>query len=322
MKTRKDYKSLSDSVLQTDLDWIKSADFYECSLSPKELVEAKKRILDQQGDYFKEVKKLFNDIKLDEVSQELFRKSLVQLEIINKATEKKYSKTLNLVDQNAKTLKVGESKTWDFDYKDVNGNKKHLWLGIEQKEKIISSANLNIDTHEEKINTITKPYLKYYKMEYDPKTQSFTKKDYISKKHFEELISEYSRCNTKNEFGIGEELYTMTASDGSRFVITDSRDDSFIDPLTGKSANSFKDGFENLNMYKITPDGQNIQMTAKDVTDMVEQNGITMGDINSRNAGGKSLNIKPGEVIKNVGHGAKTFIRDFHGMDASTTTRV
>lgn len=299
---------------------------YSYGLSPKEIVEAKKNIEDRfHGTYYQNVENMIPNGKMDKVSQELFIKGLTQLEIINMATAKETQEELKAIEDFKDKLPSNSAHDYKrLTYKDINGNPQVLQVGVEKYYVTTKKREISPDTHEERIVTETKPAYKYYEKKFDARTNDYTDVKYISESEFNEKIGTYCRCNVKNEQGIGEEMFSLNADDGTRFIITDARDDTYVDPMTGKSANSFEDGFKEINMYRVTPDGQKIQMTKNDVVEMVKQNGINIKDINSRNTHGKGLGFsgKMEQAGQKAGEITKKVIKNSLGMDLTTSTRA
>lgn len=244
------------------------------SLSPKEIANSFSRA---NNNYEEELNKFGG--QLDEVTEHLFSKAYEQLEYINTATKNEYDRERNYIDQDTATLANGDSKTYDISYTDVHGQEISEKIGVEKGY----------------------PNDKYFYL--DESNPHGPQREYISESDFNDRLSTSIRNKVKAEHGIGEELYTLTADDGSKLVITDARDDS-------AKANSFKDGFKDINMYHIAPDGTKTQMTKDDVQALIQGNGVTKGDIDKGKTHKLSLSNMAkaaGKVAEHTKNTARTF---------------
>lgn len=254
------------------------------SLSPAEIIASKNRALGLNGKYSQE-RDEFTNGRLDSVTKGMFKKTLEQLEYINQATAKEFKKEKKSINSDIKNMNVGDKKEWDISYRDVNGNNVQSTIGVEKCGK----KN------------------KYYFI--DNETGN---KEYTSRNDFDQRLNTSIRNKVKDEHGIGSSLYTLTADDGTKFTITDARDDN-------AKHNSFKDGFKDINMYVEKPDGTKKQMTKKDVDEMVKQNGITNSDVQR----GRTHKMDIGKAAKNVGKALKRGFEELeNNMGNSTSTRA
>ena len=245
------------------------------SLSPDEIINS---LNQSKKNYEGELNK-FNG-QLDEVTEHLFSKAYEQLEYINSATKKEYDRERSYIEQDTATLNNGDSKTYDISYTDVHGQEISEKIGVEKGY----------------------PNDKYFYL--DESNPHGPQREYISESDFNNRLSTSVRNKVKAEYGIGEELYTLTADDGSKLVITDARDDS-------SKANSFKDGFKDINMYHIAPDGTKTQMTKDDVQALVQGNGVSKDDVDK----GRTHKLSLSEMAKDIGSKAKTAARSFNSLE-------
>ena len=215
-------------------------------LGPKDMVSAH---INGRKHFQSEFNKISDINKLDKVTQKMMIRAYDQLEVINEASRQRYEERKEQFEDEIKSMKKGENKTWDNSYTNYEGQETRDTIGVEK----------NIDGQ-----------TKYYYIEDNPKHGP--QKIYISEDKFYERISDTTRNEVKAEQGLGREMYTLTADDGSKFIITDSRDDD-------EKANSFNDGCKDINMYHVAPDGSVTQMNKEDVKAMITANGITEQDM-------------------------------------------
>lgn len=254
------------------------------SLSVDEMIAAKNRVLGSKGTYNKELEGVRNG-DLNPVASDMFKGALEQLAYINEATKKEYNIEKGAIDKEISGLGSGESREWDISYKDVDGNSVQSKIGVEK------DGNKN----------------KFYFV--DPDTGT---KEYTSRKDFNERLNTSVRNRVKDEHGIGSELYTLSASDGTKFVITDAKDDS-------KAQKDFKNGFKDINMYVVKPDGERTQMTKQDVSAMVQENGITRSEV----ARGITDNLDVENIAKNVAKAVQKLKQDIESnIGLTTSTRA
>ena len=165
---------------------------YSYGLSPKELAEAKRNVIKGDSSFYLDARKMVPNGRMDNVSRELFVKALTQLEIINQAVAKVQTKTMNSINKSKEEMEIGQSKTWQFKYKDINGNDREMNLGIEKREVAITKTVISEDTHEEMKITEYQPAYRYYILNNNQDGQD---KQYISESDFNNYIGDYNRCN-------------------------------------------------------------------------------------------------------------------------------
>lgn len=259
------------------------------SLSPSEMIIAQKEAiykyqngLDRSG--IKE---------LDPVTEKMFTRAFDTLEEINIATRNEYEAERTNIDRDIEAMQVGEEKTWDNSYKTFEGQEITDTIGIEKGK----NGNNNY----------------FYLDESNPRVGP--QKVYITENEFNARLSDSVRNRVKAEQGIGKELYTLTADDGNKFIITDARDDD-------EKSNSFNDGFKEINMYHVAPDGSITQMKKEDVQALIEANGVTAKDIDKGKTSVLTLEniIKAFEKSKETRRDVKRFFEE--NMGNSTTTRA
>ena len=271
---------------------------YSYSLNMQEKIEAKQAAINR---YHNDLQQMFpGQEKLDKVTESLFTQGLLQLESINQATANRTNANLEAMYEDQQNMNNGDSKTWDCSYNDVDGNHQNLYLGYEKQSVGVNGQEKDV--------------FRYYEMEINPKTQQWDK-FYISENEFEEKLSFSNRNKVKEEQGIGRELYSLTAKDGSKFFITDAKDDS-------RDANSFDDGFTDINMYHQAKDKQITQMTKDDVKNMVQENGITIAEVEAKRTNKPTLGFTK-KTAKDLGKTTvKELVKQANGMDTMTSTRA
>lgn len=218
------------------------------SLSPAERIEVAKKVKEQveNGQDFQNLK--------DENTRYMLMKAYTQLEIVNKATSKAYNEYRTQLDQDISKMANGEIKNINLEYKDRNGNQVKDIVGVGK------DRDGNVYYYEEKYRRDGMPIVKN-----------------IDEDDFGSRVSACIRNNIKDEQGIGQNLYEMTDDEGNKLVITDARDDT-------SKQNSFRDGLRDVNVYRVSADGNKEQMTQKDLTAVIQASGINKESINRKKA--------------------------------------
>ena len=254
------------------------------SLSVDEQITATNNVLGKNGKYARELEGMRN-VDLDPVASEMFKNALVKLEYVNVATNKEFKIEKDSIDNEIAGMKSGDNKEWDISYKDGNGNNIQSIIGVEKdggenKYYFVDSATGNkMETNEDKFN---------------------------------EKLNTSVRNRVKDEHGIGNELYSMTAADGTKFVITEKEVDK-------AAQENVQGGFKGINMYVVKPDGEKTQMTKQDVSQMVQDNGISVSDV----ARGTTQKIDLQKALQEAEKRAKEFMHNREEeMGLSTSTQA
>ncbi len=258
------------------------------SISPKELANAYKKAQEKVEDGLdrSSIK------KMDKTTEKMFAIALGRLESVNIATKNEYNRRRADIDRDIRKMHIGEDRTWNNNYTTFEGQEITDTIGIEK------GRNGNNYYYLDESNPMVGP-----------------QKVYITENQFNARISDAIRNEVKAEHGIGKELFTLTADDGNKFIITDARDDDARN-------NSFKDGFKDINMYHVAPDGSITQMKQEDVQALIEANGVTPKDIDKGKT--SSLTLENIENVlyrtKDMRRGAKQFLEE--NMSNTTSTRA
>ena len=290
----KRYKKINDEQIKFNDMTDRSKIYF---LTPSERKEIQKNI---NNDYSKNLAlfgierkyKYFENRKLDRVTETIFKSAMEQMDIINTTSQKVFNEKYEELTKDTDKMADGEIRVQRLDYTDVYGQRVINRIGIEKR----------------------KDRIYFFEIKYENRDRTIV---YDSEHKIMNNIKDYARNTVKQLHGIGEEVFKMEAQDGTKFIITDPRDEK--KDKRGEHVHSFEKGFTNFNMYRVTPDGERTLMNKEDVIKMVNDNGIDIRDVNAR----KTMVLRTVmDAVRTVGMMKGKVDRTVQeGMDLTTSTR-
>ena len=234
----------------------------------------------------------------DEAVKYMFKIANNKLEEINQRTSEKFQEYNDEIDKLRNTLKEGEQHTFELYYTNVKGEHVHDNFGVEMHNG----------------------ELRYYHMddsnpEVAPQPSYDTPHNILYGKNGDGILAKALRSQAKSELGIGEEIYQLKDTEGNLIVITDPREE--LDK-NGNVEKSFEKGYNNFNVYRITPAGEKELLHKDDITSLFYHGGIDQEAIRNRQARKGNL----GGQIRTVLMVKREIDRAVQeGMDMTTSTR-
>ena len=206
-------------------------------LSVNEIVDSKRRALNQNNNRVNNLTRR----DMDPAFYDMYMKALEQRQLLDDAARKTVNNTLN--NQIYATTDVNKNWTFPAQQKDPNGQIINGTFDVKKRGRKYEYSFVDANNN----------------------------KTSLTKSEFRRAFNESARLDLKQQYGI-DDLYTITARDGSQIVFQDERD--------GTNANkAYNDGLSGINVYYKDPQGTTQQLNCAQANNIVKQNGISQADV-------------------------------------------